>query len=59
MWRDFVEASKTADFESKRLSLHARGDALAFLVHGLKINHGGNREFLTPRIQRSEWDPSS
>jgi hypothetical protein len=38
MWRDVTAASRTSDYRSPRLSLHAVGDALALMVHGLKLD---------------------
>jgi hypothetical protein len=38
MWADMVIASQTSDYQSPLLPLHASGDALSLLVHGLYLN---------------------
>lgn len=38
MWADMVTASRTSDYQSPLLSLHASGTALSVLVRGLARN---------------------
>ena len=39
MWRAFVVASQTADYQSPTLSQYAAGEALSVLTHGLYQNY--------------------